>query len=651
VRDGYFAASGDAGPARHVFAGVLTIPSLHLQSAKHGCRGTGLTFPGVSMGFFAHGDHLVPATRDFVALAGSKSRARLLFSPGRIWSEPTDDGLSRAAFPFVLTSDKNFVSRNGLATFLYDDTRVSALRLQFTQEAVPWSKFDLWGQVPARYFPGPVANQERLSARFAQELSRHTPIRPWSELPGQAGSRVLDDFDGDAAPEDISASGLVVDGAIYLKSCRTRTGDFPYCRYMRHHVFSVTKSMGAALALLRLAQKYGEQVFELRIKDYVDVTAAHDGWAEVTFADALDMATGIGDAHPVRRPLRSNTDEEGPKSRKFWRAGPAREKLDAAFTFDDLPWGPGEVMRYNNTHTFVLAAAMDAFLKSREGPDAQLWDMVAEEVLAPIGVFHAPMLHTREADGGEGIPILAAGLHATVDDAAKIAMLLQNGGMHGGQQLLSRRKLDEALYRTPARGLPATFGSGDERTRYGDRTYHLSFWGQPYRAKSGCLVHLPYMAGRGGNHVMLLPNGVTAFRFADGDHYDIKPLVLAGETMRPFCSAGSADPQASAHEAKPAGADELRAELPGSTFYSPQGWHAYFAPEGYYYVAAPAGPIDFGGWRITGAGRVCWTETSGGRRRERCASVYRRGETFEVHDTYRWRILALERKRGNPEGY
>jgi CubicO group peptidase (beta-lactamase class C family) len=420
---------------------------------------------------------------------------------------------------------------------------------------------------------------------------------------------------------------------------------------MRHQAFSVTKSMGAALAMLRLAQKYGEQVFGLRIKDYVDVTAGHDGWAEVTFADALDMATGIGDAHRVRRPLLSNADEEGPKWRRFWRAGSAREKLDETFSFNDLPWGPGEVMRYNDSHTFVLAAAMDAFLKSKEGPEAQLWNMLADEVLEPIGVFHAPMLHTREADGGKGIPLLAVGLYPTVDDVAKIAMLLHNGGTHGGRQLLSRRRLDEALYRTPARGLPATFGSGDERTRYGNRTYHSSFWGQPYRAESGCLVHIPYMAGRGGNHVMLLPNGATAFRFADGEHYDIEPLVLAGEMIRRFCSAETDGPQAPARDVKSLGADELGAELPGNTFYSPQGWSAYFAPEGYYYVATPAGPIEFGSWRITRAGRLCWTETSGGRRREWCATAYRRGETFEIQDTYRWRILALERKQGNPEGY
>jgi hypothetical protein len=52
---------------------------------------------------------------------------------------------------------------------------------------------------------------------------------------------------------------------------------------MRHGVFSVTRSLGAAVALLRLAEKYGDSVFDLKIKDYVPVTATHAGWDDVTF--------------------------------------------------------------------------------------------------------------------------------------------------------------------------------------------------------------------------------------------------------------------------------------------------------------------------------------------------------------------------------
>ena len=41
------------------------------------------------------------------------------------------------------------------------------------------------------------------------------------------------------------------------------------------------------------------------------------------------------------------------------------------------------------------------------------------------------------------------------------------------------------------------------------------------------------MAGFLGNLVVLLPNGISAFRFADGDDYDVNPMVLAGEALSP----------------------------------------------------------------------------------------------------------------------
>src|SRR5262245_54565393 len=103
-----------------------------------------------------------------------------------------------------------------------------------------------------------------------------------------------------APPLDVRASGLVVDGVLYVKTCHTRSGPYPYCRHMRHGAYSVTKSAGAAVALLRLAAKYGGGVFDLKIADYVPVTAAHDGWKDATFADALSMVVPVGDAGPRR---------------------------------------------------------------------------------------------------------------------------------------------------------------------------------------------------------------------------------------------------------------------------------------------------------------------------------------------------------------
>lgn len=401
VHNAYFLPVAQAAPALHAFQGTVTVQPFTMLRFRHGCPGLSKTLPGFTVAFLTEGEHLVPVVRDIVAPPG------IILSPGRVWSEPGDGGMSRASLPFVLTNPYYNAAHHGLATFLYDDTRVSALLVQVVQEIDLWfAKYDGWGQASMTYTPGPVAKADTVRAQFAAELQQQTPIRPWSALPAVAPQRRLENFDGGTVPEALKVSGLILDGVLYVRGCETRFGPYPYCRQMRHGVFSITKSMGAAVALLRLAQKYGDEVLALKIKDYVPVTAAHDGWEQVTFADALNMATGIGDNWPQREPNDIMADENTPKMIQQWsrKARTAKEKLEVSFSYGKYSWGPGEVLRYNSTHTFVLAAAMDSFLKRQAGPQAHLWDMVLAEVFQPIGIFHAPIMHTQERDGGRGIP-------------------------------------------------------------------------------------------------------------------------------------------------------------------------------------------------------------------------------------------------------
>ena len=156
VHNAYFLPVGQAAPAVHAFKGTLTIRASTMFSAHRGCDGLPRTMSGFSVAFFTYGEHLVPVVRDILQPPGT-----LILSPGQVWSEPGDQGMSRAAFPFVMTNPYNNGTHNGLATFLYDDTRVSAWRFQMVQETATWAKFDFWGQAPLSYTPGPVAERGR----------------------------------------------------------------------------------------------------------------------------------------------------------------------------------------------------------------------------------------------------------------------------------------------------------------------------------------------------------------------------------------------------------------------------------------------------------------------------------------------------------
>lgn len=633
VYNDYFMPVGTAGPAKHTLRGTLVMAAASLSAQSRGCAAIPWSTPAGSVAFFTHGDHLVPVVRDVVPPPGT-----LILSPGRVWSEPGDGGMSRASFPFTVVNQIHNAAHNGLATFLFDDTRVSALRVQVVQETAMWAKVDVWGQVAMTYAPGAVANEAAVRTEFAEELRRQTPIRPWSAL---AASAVLAGFDGDAGPLDISANGLVVDGILYVRGCHTRYGPFPYCRDMRHGVFSVTKSAAGAVALLRLAQKYGAAVLAEKLVDHLPPGIAHAGWDGVTFADALNMATGIGD-EGRERDGSIYADENRPKMGRWMGLKTAKEKLALALGYGTYPWGRGAVLRYNSTQTFVLAAAMDAYLKRREGPTAHLWDMVRSEVFRPIGIMHAPKMHTIEADGGRGVPLLGYGLYLTVDDIAKIATLLQNGGRHDGAQLLSATVLADALYRTSASaGLPAGIPN-----RFGTPRYHLSFWSVPYRTGAGCFFQIPYMAGLGGNLVALLPNGVSVFRFADGNTYDLDAMILAGESLRPFCPS-PASAAAPTPAPVPLTAGELAAEIPGHTFTIGT-QRLFFAHDGRLFGAAARDAVDLGTWKIAD-GRLCrvWTTWDNGL--SRCYVISRAGNNYALDIPERFTRFVARRRSGGLE--
>jgi CubicO group peptidase (beta-lactamase class C family) len=533
----YFMPVGESAPAFHAFQGTLTVPQMVMEKSTSRYNAYRY-FPGFSVDFFTYEGYLAPATRTLIVSPGNWS---LILSPGKVWSEPGDNGMSRASFPFTLGSPPDRLTaggeaHNGVATFLFDDTHVSSFRFQITQETAPDGDiFDMWGQYPMEYIPGPIENQETLAAEFAEELARQMPIHPWVELQSRYDPDILASFTAGLPPEETSAAGVVIDGVIYLQPSLTRYGEYPYPRYMHHGAMSISKSIGAGIAMLWLAQKYGEDVFELKIVDYLDVSAKHDGWNEVTFGDVLNMASGVGDNAPYRRPFDPYANEMGSNYRGFVLADSTAEKLPFAFASDNYPWGPGEILRYTSAQTFVLSAAMDAFLKSKEGPDAHLWEMLSAEVFRPIGVYHMTIIHVPNGFDNPGIPLMASGLRVTVDDVGKIVTLLQNGGQHNGKQLLSAAKLAEALYRTgQVIGLPSgkTFA-------YGDQAYHMSFWSIAHRTRDGRYFQVPFMSGAGGNTIFIAPNGVSTFVFTDfgKDSYSLNSPFVA-ESIRPYPGEG-----------------------------------------------------------------------------------------------------------------
>ena len=287
VSNHYFMPMGDVEPAKHTLSAELVIPETERWSFGK--------FPAVTVEIFTSNGRLIPAAKNILNNSSGPTLLNIIFSPGRVWSEPDDNGFSRASFPFVLSGLSTNKAHNGIASFLYDETTVSSLVFQIVQETAPSRKFDAWGAIPISLHRREIENRDRIVAEYAHEIEMRLPMRPLSELASDYGKAGQDALDAWPESENESVSGLVLDGVIYVGDCHTRFGPYPYCEEMRHGVQSMSKSLGGLLSMLRLAQKFGDQVFGLKIADYLTVTAEHDGWADVTFADALNMVTGIGD--------------------------------------------------------------------------------------------------------------------------------------------------------------------------------------------------------------------------------------------------------------------------------------------------------------------------------------------------------------------
>lgn len=513
-------------------------------------------FPRVTLGFVTSGDTLVPLQRGEIVRERRPVAAESYWSVipqfGRVWHDPLRDGAwCRAAFPLMLVGDTENHCHQGLAMFLYKGEEVSELEFQFVQQTAPYllrEHFIAWGRARMRW--GALAAGEAAAHRDAAqaELARRLPHRPWADLLRQVPRDSLQGFGGPLREKWRVIAALVRNGTLYHQDSPTPCGNYPYPLEMRFGVRSVMKSIGAPLALLRLAQVCGPYVLALRIGDFV--AGLDPKYHAVRFLDAANMATGFGgtgtwNTHP-NDPLDGYLEGDY----DAWYNAPSyRDKLrQIRRSLRPYPWQPGTVMRYRDQDFFLLGVALDRFVKSLRGPDEDVWDLVRREVLEPIGIAQAPLVRTREARGHRGVPWFNAGYYPTLDDLAKITLLYQRRGVHGSQQILHRGLTGELLGAWQA--LPkrsdlslgsATSAAGNDEDE--DELYRLGFHFRPYVGSGGARYHLPAMWGAGESEVILYPNGMSSIVIgkalplaaAEAVRSDAGPeTIQAVERVQPF---------------------------------------------------------------------------------------------------------------------
>jgi hypothetical protein len=513
-----YAPDAGATAATHVFAGRLqlrlrgTLPHRTLLADPAYVSATdlaaALTWPAdFAYEFVQDGANLVPLRRG--AIPSSHAWWEVILEPGRVWNEAGDHGLTRAAIPFSLQERNANCTHNGVLMFLFGaDGTVSRTAMQIASETCLYLHVDLWALLQTHYRPAAPARGARSQSapavpayrtEHAARLPQHTLAQLQADHP-QLDVAAL----AIGAPDASTVHGLVVGGVNYVSACATRSGDYPYCDELDLPSYSLAKSLFAATALMRLQQRYPMARSQL-ISAHVPQCRG-SAWAGVSFVDALDMATGNYDSDQFE------ADELDAKTAGLFLATDHLRKIAFACRAYPHRAPPGTRWTYHTSDTYLLGTALAHYLRSLPGQqrDDLYRDLVYAQIYAPLQLSGTTAV-TRRSYDAVAQPFTGWGLTFKSDDIARLGIFYAvDHGAIGGMPLLDPEMLDQALQRDErARGLPVA--------GYPGLRYQHGFWARNLRAVLNCAhdTWVPFMSGFGGISVVLFPNGVVYYNFAD----------------------------------------------------------------------------------------------------------------------------------------
>ena len=486
--------------------------------------------PAFDYEFVQSGNALIPVRRG--AIPSDSPEWEFILEPGRVWDEAGDQGYTRASIPFALEERNANCMHNGVLGFLFkSDGTISDAVYEIGSETCAYAEFNMWGRAAARYIPARVSNAAAIAAGYDRENAHRLPTKPISELakdfPGVDPSRFGSPDEINTA--DMTTYGLGVKGVNYVGACNTRFGAYPFCSELTLPSYSLAKSIFGGLAGMRLSLRY-PGVMREPIGPYVPACAAAGTWNDVTFADALGMATG----HYISTD--DQADEAAPDVKAFFLDDTHAARIRFACTHYPSKEAPGARWVYHTADAYILGTALSAFYRGKTKPDSDLYsDILVEPIWHELHLDPAIDVARRSYDA-TAQPFTGWGLTLHSDDVAKLAGFINvDHGAVDGAQLVDREMLDAAMQHDPHDpGLSAA---------YADLRYKNGFWAWNAQKALGCAgpTWIPFMSGFGGIIVALLPNGVTYYYFSDGGKYAWAQAAREAVKISPICTEATHD--------------------------------------------------------------------------------------------------------------
>ncbi len=477
------------------------------------------SLPPFALRFISEKDVIIPLVRQ--PQRSSHPYWEIILAPGKVWSDKSDDGWSRASLPFALKGKNQNCTHNGVLTFLYkEDGSISRLFWQVTSETCLYLKVNLWGVATAQYQPQFIPDHEKVSADYRGEFAQRLPVKSFHTLKDKYPA-----IDPSAfippGPEDLSVYGFIVDGVHYRSDCPTRYGNYPFCDTLVLPSYSLAKSVFAGLGYLLLSRKWPEFA-DMTVTDLIPECVLDDHrWQQVSMKHLVNMSTGLYDSTEFE------SDENAPKMDTFFLAESHQGKVRFSCEAWPKKTDAGMVSVYHTTDTYLLGVAMANFLKTKQGPDADVHNFLHQNVFKQLEL--SPLSEwTQRTYDDRAQPFTGYGLMFYTDDIAKIATSLNS---HPDlPRALTGEGFDAAMFRGPAHEV-------DFRSLQDELAYHNGFWGFRVSEVLDCELEtwIPFMSGYGGIVVTMFPKGGVYYYFSDSGQHTFKKAAIEANKALNYC--------------------------------------------------------------------------------------------------------------------
>ncbi|PLW83875.1 hypothetical protein CWI75_00495 [Kineobactrum sediminis] len=468
------------------------------------------TLPDLQLELRSAGPVLIPDNR--LPLASGHPLWQFIAGEGD-WSRSDDNTLELRLPLTLIERDANCLHYGILRVSLPARASSGVAEFDITSQTCEYLKFT------ARY-RGTVAWQPSARPR----LEAHQAAFPVSGLEQLRQDHGID-ATALAPPQGVSTEHLTLAGLLlgdrhYQSACGTVHEPYPWCERLPLPTFSLSKSLFAGVAMMRLEQlapgSADRSIGEL-------LPDCGDSWKDVSIRQAVNMQTGH-----YADPGYFNDEDSAIESPLFLAPGHV-EKLAYACSAYPPQEPAGGRWVYHTSDTYIAVSAMSALLRElRPTANADIYrDLLYHELWTDLKV--SPLLaFTRRTDDIWAQPYGGWGQVVTADDLLQLARWLQREAR--APHSLAPSLLQPTI--SPAGRRPGV-NAGTSGLRYLN-----GFWLLDAGSALGCRAPywIPFLSGHGGITLALLSDQAIYYYVSDNNEYKWLSAVIAVHQQTPLCS-------------------------------------------------------------------------------------------------------------------